>query len=180
MEQHHELWNYAFYLIGDEDLVAVELDAVATELVVLDLREVEDTSQMEWEIDIEVNPEQWIGSHRIEVVIELEVFLVLDVGRCLYPKRKSLVDLVVLIGLDFLAVLPIGLLAKDNRNRQVATILLQQILYFVFVGELTLALIVEIKDNVGTTFSLVAFVHCEVDIAFAGPKGSWLIFLPAL
>ena len=28
-----------------------------------------------------MNPEQWIGSHRIEVVIELEVFLVLDVSK---------------------------------------------------------------------------------------------------
>ena len=180
MEQHHELGNYAFYLIGDENLVAIELDAVATELVVLDLWEVEDTCQMEWEINVKMNPEQRIGSHRVEVVIELEIFLILDVCWCLYPKRKRLVDLVILLSIHFLTVLPFGFLSKDNRNRQVTTILLQQVLNFVFVGELTLALIVEIEDNVGTSFSLITFIHCEVDVTFAGPKGGRLIFLPTL
>ena len=180
MEQHHELRNYTFYLIGNENLVAIELNAVATEFVVLDLWEVKDTSQMEWEIDVKVNPEQRIGSHWVEVVIELEIFLILDVSRSLYPKWKSLVDLVILFSVNFLAILPFSLLSEDNRNGQVATIFFQQVLNLVLIGKLAFALIIEIKDDVCTSFSLVAFVHREVDVAFASPKSSGLVFLPAL
>ena len=108
MEQHHELWHNALYLIGDEYLVAEELDAVAVELIVLDLREVEHTSEVEWEVNIEVDPEQRIWSHRVEVVVELEVILVLQISWSLDPERGSLIDLIILLSILLLAILPFG------------------------------------------------------------------------
>ena len=59
MEQRQEVRYDALDLIRDEDLVAIELDLVALQVeIAVDAREVEDTRQMEREVDVEVNPEQ--------------------------------------------------------------------------------------------------------------------------
>ena len=177
MEQHHELWYYAFDLIGDEYLIAEELDLVAVELIILDLWEVEHTCEVEWEIDVEVNPEEWIRTHWVEVVIELQIVIVLEVGWLTCPEWSSLVDLVVLFGIHFLAVLPFGLLAEDYRDRQILAILLEQAFDGRFLRHVLLVVIVEIEDDVGTALALVAVVHSEVRITLAAPFSSWFILV---
>ena len=46
--------------------------------VVFDFREVENTREMEWEIDIEVNPEQRIVAHWIQFAIETLVVFIFE------------------------------------------------------------------------------------------------------
>ena len=66
MQQGEELWHDAFYLIGYEDLVAVELDFVLLQFDVrLDLREIEDTREVERIVDVQVDPEQGLVAHGV-------------------------------------------------------------------------------------------------------------------
>ena len=78
MQQGQELRNDALYLVCYEYLVAIQLNLVALHVdAVLDAWEVENTRQVEWEIYVQVNPEQWVVLHWIEGVIELLVVLIL-------------------------------------------------------------------------------------------------------
>ena len=86
MHECHELRNYALHLVGDEHLVAVQLDAVALDVdVALDFREIQYAGQSERVVHVEVNPEHRLFKSRHEFVIELDIVLVFQVGRLLGP-----------------------------------------------------------------------------------------------
>ena len=58
MQQGQELRNNALYLVGNEYLVAIQLNLVTLHVnAVLDTWEVENTRQVEWEIYVQMNPE---------------------------------------------------------------------------------------------------------------------------
>jgi hypothetical protein len=58
LEEHHEFGDYAFNAVGDEDLVAVELNAVFGDFeVVVDFGEEEYSGEGEGVVDVEVDPE---------------------------------------------------------------------------------------------------------------------------
>ena len=71
VEQSEEVGHNVLYRIGDKHLIAEELNLVAMDLeVVLDLREVEHTRQVEGVVHIEVNPEERLILHGIELAVE--------------------------------------------------------------------------------------------------------------
>ena len=77
MEKSQEVRNDVVHRVGNEHLVAVELDLVAGDLyIVLDLREVEDTGEVERVVHIKMNMEQRLFSHRVERPVELLVVFV--------------------------------------------------------------------------------------------------------
>ncbi len=80
MQQGEELRYDALYLVCNEYLVAIQLNLVALHVdAVLDAWEVENTRQVEWEVYVQVNPEQRVVLHWVEGVIELLVVLILQV-----------------------------------------------------------------------------------------------------
>ncbi len=86
MEQCEEVWHYPLHLIGHEHLIAIELYLVALQVdVAVYAWEIEYAREMEWEVHIEVNPEQWLILHRVKLAIELLIVLIFQRGRCLCP-----------------------------------------------------------------------------------------------
>ena len=139
---------------------AVELDLVALELVaVLHLREIEDAREVEGVVHVEVDVEQRLAEvHRVERVVEVVVFLVLDVGRGFLPQRGHVVDdprllhflglgLAVLVGLalDFLFHLA---RAKLDRDGQELAVFVEQFADAAFFEELG-GIVTDVKDDVG-------------------------------
>ena len=77
VQQCQKIRNNTLYRVRYIDLVAIKLDFVFVQLyIALYLREVQNTSKMEWIIHVEMYPEQGFIGHRIEVAIELLVILV--------------------------------------------------------------------------------------------------------
>ena len=58
MEQSEEVWHDSFYLVGNEYLIAIQLNLVALQVdIILDSWKVENTCEVEWIVYVEVNPE---------------------------------------------------------------------------------------------------------------------------
>ena len=161
MQQCEELRHDAFHLVGNEHLVAVELYLVALHVdVVLDAWEVEDTCQIEWEVHVEVNPEEGLVLHGVEGAVEALVVLVLECAWRLGPEGLYAVDDVVLIGLYVLAVLPFCLLAESHGYSHELAVLVEQFLYLVLLEEL-LAVVSYVEHDVATTLRLVGVLYLE-------------------
>ena len=129
MQQCEEVRNYAFNLVGDEDLIAIELNFVALQVdTVMNAREIEDTCEVEGEINIEMNPEQRLVLHGIKRVIELLIILIFKCRRSLNPQWFNAVDNVILVSFNLLTILPFGFFAKNNRHCHKFTVLVQQLL----------------------------------------------------
>ena len=66
MQQRQELRHNALHLVGDEHLVAVQLNLVALQVDVrLDAGEVQNTCQVERIVDVQVNPEHGLVAHGV-------------------------------------------------------------------------------------------------------------------
>ena len=127
MKECKELRDNVLDRVCHEHLVAVELDLVALDLyVVLDLREVEDTCEVERIVHIEVDVEQRLLCHRVKGSVELIIILILEVSRLAGPERLNFIDYVVLVSVYVLAVFPLLPLAEDHRNRHELAILAQE------------------------------------------------------
>ena len=116
--QQGEVFRYdPLDLIGHIHLIGVELDLVFLNFeVVPNLREVEDTRQVERIIDIQMNREERLFTYGIEFVVELLVLLGGDLGGFYGPQRGDVVDDVVLVGIDVFAVFPLLHLAESDGN----------------------------------------------------------------
>ena len=126
MEQGQVHRHDALHLVSHKDLIAVELDLVALQIhLVAHLGEVEYTCQGEGVVYIKVYPKEWLVSSWVELAVELTIVLVRKVLRLAEPERVGVVDYIVLVGVLHLAVLPLLLLAKDNGDREEATVLRQ-------------------------------------------------------
>ena len=126
MEQGQVHRHDALHLVSHKDLIAVELDLVALQIhLVAHLGEVEYAGQGEWVVYIKVYPKEWLVSSWVELTVELTIILVRKVLWLAKPERVGIVDHIVLIGVLHLAVLPLLLLAKDDGDREEATILRQ-------------------------------------------------------
>ena len=169
VKQSQKIWHYVVHVLGHEHLVAVELYLVLVDgHALLDLREVQHAGKVERIIDVEVYPEHWILLHRIEGLVEIEVILVLELGRSLGPDRIYVVDDVVLFGFYLLAVLPLGFLAEYDRHRHKLAVLLQQGRDSALVGEFFRILVQEQGDG-RAPFGLLALAHLERRGAVAAP-----------
>ena len=116
--QQGEVFRYdPLDLVGHIHLIGVELDLVFLNFeVVPNLREVEDTRQVERIIDIQMNREERLFTYGIEFVVELLVLLGGDLGGFYGPQRGDVVDDVVLVGIDVFAVFPLLHLAESDGN----------------------------------------------------------------
>ena len=171
MQQREELGNDTLDRVGNKDLIAVELNLVLLNLeVVANLREIEDTRQIERIVDVQVDIEQRIVAHRIHLAVELLVLLLGDLRRLNSPQRLGVVDDVILVGIDILAVLPLLLFAKSDLDRQETAILAQQPLDLNRLGVL-LAILRDVQNDVGAVATLlVGFGHSVFGRALAGPN----------
>ena len=148
MQQGKELRNDALYLVCYEYLVAIQLNLVALHVdAVLDAWEVENTRQVEWEIYVQVNPEQWIVLHWIESMIELLVVLILQGARSLGPERLHIINNVILVCLHVLAVLPLSLLAEGYRHCHKLAVLVQEFLNLALLEEF-LAVVSDMENDI--------------------------------
>ena len=79
MQQCQEFRNDAFYLIGNEYLIAIQLNLITLQVDIrLNTGEIEDTSEVEWIVYVQVNPEHRLITHRIEGAIETLIVLFLQ------------------------------------------------------------------------------------------------------
>ena len=169
MQQCEEFGHYAFYLVGYEHLVAVELNLVSLQLDVrLDAREVENASEIERIVDVEVDPEERLVLHRIECAVEALVVLVLESAGRLGPERLYVVDDVVLVGFNLLAILPLSLLAESYRNRHKLAVLVEQLLNLLLLEKL-LAVVVDVEHDIRTAVGLVGVAYFKLGASVAAP-----------
>ena len=79
MEQCKELWYNSLDLIGYENLVAIELNLITLQFdIVLYTWEIKNTRKVEWVVNVQVNPEQWLVIHWEESTIEALVVFILQ------------------------------------------------------------------------------------------------------
>ena len=170
MQQGQVLGHNVRNLVGNKDLIAVQLNLVAVHIeVVLDLREIEYTRQVEGIIDIQVDVEQrLIELHRVEFAVEGFVVFLLQIGRLARPCRRGVVDDVFLAGLYLLAVLPFLLHAKGNLYGQELAILFEQSFDSCLLKVLR-ELIADMQNDVRATLGFDGLLHLVLRRAFARP-----------
>ena len=180
MEKSEILRHDIFDFVGDVNLVAIELNLVAVNVeVVLDLREIEDTGEVERIVHVEMDVEKrLVHLERIEFVVELIVVLIGKVGRFARPSGVHIVDDVVLVGFDLLAILPVFLLAKGNLDRQELAVFAEQT-FDGCVLEVLCELVVDMKNDVGSAVGLDGILHIIFRRAFARPMDRFRIILVA-
>ena len=180
VEEREVFGNDVLDFVGDVYLVAIELNLIAMDVkVVLNLREIEYSGQVERIIDVEVDMEEGLLKLRwIEFVVELIVVLVGEVSGFACPGGINVVDDIVLVEFDLLAVLPVFLLAKCYLNGQELTILAQQVLDG-SVLEILRELVVDMEDNVSSAVGFDGIFHLVFRCAFARPVNSFGIVLVA-
>ena len=146
--------------------------------VALDFREVEHTGEVEGVVDIQMNPEEGIVLHGIEVAVEGLVILVLQCRGLFGPEGLGDVDDVRFVGLLLAAVLPFGLLAEGNGYGEELAVFLQQFFDAVFFKEF-LAVVVDMEHDVRSALCLVSLFEGEFGVSVATPLVGRLV-LPAL
>ena len=94
VQEREEIGNDVLHVIRDEHLVGIQVDFVPTQFhFLLELREIQNAREVEGEVDIQVNVKQRILEvHRVQVLVELGVILVLQVGWGLAPQGGGGVD----------------------------------------------------------------------------------------
>ena len=180
MQQREELRNDALDAVGNINLIAIELNLVLLKVeVALNLREVEHSGEVERIVYVKVNPEQRIVGHRVELVVEVDVVLVLEFAWLLCPDWSCIVYHVVLGCFNLFAVLPFGLLAECNRDGEELAVFVQKFLNLVLLEEL-LAVVVNVENDIRTALALVCLFEGEFRRAVAAPFYSLAAFFPAL
>ena len=164
-------------------LVALELVAV------LHLREIKDAREVEGVVHVEVDVEEWFAEvHRVERVVEVVVFLVLDVGRGFLPQWCHVVDdprLLHLLGLGFAVLVGLALdfllhlaCTELDRDGQELAVFVEQFADTAFFEELG-GIVGDVKDDVGAAVALRDFVHRVFGATVTFPDDAVLAFLVA-
>ena len=182
MQQHQELWHDALHIVGDEDLVAVELDFVLLHLdALLGLREIEDAGQLERVFDVDVDVEQrLVEAVWVQFAVEFVVVLILELGGVLFPQRLGVVDdpwdLNLLFLLLAFGLLPFFLVAETYRHRQELAVFFQQVQDPDLIQEL-FCVIRDVQDDIRAALRLFPLFKREFGVAVALPVhcGSILI-----
>ena len=170
MQQRQVLRHNALDLVRHVNLVRIELYLVLLDFeIVADFREVEDARQVERVVDVQVNREQRLVAHRVQFVVELLVLLFGDIRRLAGPQRLDVVDNVVLVRVDILAVFPLFDLAESNRNGQEAAVFLQQPFDLRLLGILQCILRDVQHDGRAAVAGLVGLLHFELGSSGAAP-----------
>ena len=124
-----------------------------------------------------MNPEHGLFFEGVEGLVEVLVVLILKFGRSLCPDWVDVVDDIVFIFLDFLPVLPFGLLAENHGYWHELAILAEK------GGDAALArvffaFLVYPKGYHGAPIGLGAVFHLVFGAAVAGPFHRLCAFLP--
>ena len=123
---------------------------------------------MEGVVHVEVNPEQGLVGHRVEVAVERAVVLVLQFAGCARPEGVGVVDDVVLVGLHLLALLPLLLLAEGDGDGEEAAVFAQQPFEAALLKEF-LAVVVDVQHDVGAALGAVGLRQRKLRRAVARP-----------
>ena len=178
MQQGQELGYDILHRIGNEHLVGVKLNLVSLHLnIVADLRKIEDPCKVERVIHVQVNIEQRLIGHRVEVAVEFRILLLFHLRRCDGPERLYIIDYIVLFGLHLFSILPILLLSKGDFNRQKAAIFVEHLTDPVIFQEL-LGILVDMQDHIGTSPVALSLFEGEFRTAVAAPFVRLFILLP--
>ena len=170
VQQGQVLGHDILHLVGDKDLIAIELYLIAMDVeVVLDAREIEYTGQVERIVDIEVDVEErLVHLGGVELVVEGLIILLGQVCRFACPCGIDIIDDVLLAGLYLLAVFPFFLHTESYLHRQELAVFLEQGLDG-SVLEVLAELVVDMQDDVGASFGFDGVLHSELCLAGAGP-----------
>ena len=169
VEEGQEIGDDVLHAVRDEHLIAEELNLIAVNVdVALDLGEIEHAREVEGIVHIEVNPEERIILHGVEVAIEGLVVFILQGRGLLSPERGGLVDDVRLIGLLLAAVLPLRLLAEGDGNGEELAILLQEFLYAILLQKF-LAVVVDVQHDVRAAPGTLRLLQGIFGITVAAP-----------
>ena len=110
-------------------------------------------------------------------MIELLVLLLGDVGGFARPERIDVVDDVVLVGIDVLAVLPLLDLAEGDGHGQEAAVFAQQLLDLRTFGVLQRILRKMQDDRRAAVMLRIGLLHFEFGRAGAAPMHGLGLFL---
>ena len=159
VKQRHEVRDDVVHVVRHKHLVAVQGNLVPVDSdALLDLREIQDTGQIEGIVHVQMDVEQRLLVHRIQGAVEREVVLLLEVGRGLGPQGLDAVDDLVLVGIDILAVLPLLLLAEDDRDGHELAVLVQEALDAGFLC-IFRRIVIQIQGDDGAAVGLLDFLH---------------------
>ena len=181
VQQRQVFRDDVLHFVGDVDLVAVELDLIAVHVEVrLDLREIQDTREVERIVHIEVDMEEgFVELHRIEFVVEGLVIFFGQVRGFAGPCRVDIVDDILFVKFDFLAVFPLFLFAKGNLDRQELTVFLEQSFDRCVLQVLT-ELIVDMQHDVGSALGFDGLFHRVLRISRARPVNGFRVLFVGL
>ena len=124
---------------------------------------------MERIVDVQMDIEERIVAHGVELAVELPVLLLGDVGRLARPERIDVVHDIVLVRIDILAVLPLLHLPEGDGHGQEPAVLLQQPLDLRLVGIFERILRQMQHDGRAAVVRLVRLLHLELGRARAAP-----------
>ena len=169
MEKSEEVGYDVFDLIGDEYLIAIELNLIAMDVnILLDAREIEHAREVERIVNVEMNPEKRIICHGVELVVELLVVFILQLRGSLGPKRSGVVHDIVFLCFHFLTILPSCFLTEGNGYGEETAVLGEQFLNLVFLEEF-LAVVGNVENDVGASVFLFAVIDFESRRSVASP-----------
>ena len=132
----------------------------------LQLWEIQNACEVEWEVHVQVNVEQRILEvHRVQILVEFRVVFVLQVSWCLAPQRLGGIDDARDGGFDFLdvaifvfltrrIVVPFGLGSVDDLHRHELAVLGQNALD-AGILEKFCAVVGNVQHDVCTAFGLL-------------------------
>ena len=112
-------------------------------------------------VDIEVDPENWIGIHRVEVAVEIEIFLIGALSWGFRPKRLTFVD---------------ALFAEVDWVGEERAIFFQNRFDVTFIEEIGVGF-GDMQGNCGAAALSCAGIEGVVRRAVTRPKGRFCFFL---
>ena len=181
VQECKELRHNTFYAVGNEHLIAVELNLVFLDFEVCAyFGEIEYAGEVERVVDIEVDVEQrFLKSARVEFFVESLVILFLNVGGFLGPQRFGVVDDFVLVGVHVFVVFPLFLFAKTNRHGEEHTVFFEKFLNL-RVFEVSGGFAVDMQNDVGAAVGFVALFHSVFGRTVATPFNCLSVRFPTL
>ena len=190
LEQQQKFRDDLLDVVGDKDLVAVELDLAGDDLqLVLLLREVEDALEVKRIVDVEVDPEQRLVKIHKDLVVKFLVLLVGAVLRGLQPQRMGVVDrarldnlllfgaVLVLFGVALLVIDGALLVVRVEVDfvRHELAVLVQNLVDARLLQKFLLVL-GDVHDDGGAVFGAVAVLNLVLLLAGRNPV-NWLCAL---
>ena len=178
MEQRQEVRNDVVDMVSNEHLVTIELDLVPLDgHPVIDLREIQDTCQVERIVHVQMDIEKRILVCRVQRLVEVHVVFFLQVGRLACPQRLYCIDNLVFIRVDIFAVFPFLILAEHDRERHELAVFAKQLPDF-SLSCIFCRIIVKVQCDGRASVCLPALAHLIFRAAVARPHHRFCAVFP--